>query len=161
MPVIVERQQDRFADDKNAALGHIGRSIQNFRRSYDIAWANGRRTGKQAGRPCLWTPVWFRNNNWPAPLRKAKKPVCHLADCSFFQGILSEQVMTSALNAQTMLVAGRITRDEALKSLKSTVRRTETSQTAPAEKDFYQLPDRNRFCSVNCLLQRDRSLNHS
>jgi tetratricopeptide (TPR) repeat protein len=57
-------------------------------------------------------------------------------------GTLTEQMMTAALNAQSALASKKTTREQAIKSLRSSVRRTGTNQTAPAERDFYQLPDR-------------------
>lgn len=57
-------------------------------------------------------------------------------------GLITEAGMTAALNAQNLLRSGKVSKEQALKSLKTSARRNTTSQSQPAERDFYGLPDR-------------------
>ncbi|CAN5559330.1 hypothetical protein BH10CYA1_BH10CYA1_25890 [soil metagenome] len=58
-------------------------------------------------------------------------------------GMISEAGLTATLNAQSLLRNGRVTREQAIKSLKSSSRRNTSSGTQqPSERDFYGLPDR-------------------
>jgi len=60
-------------------------------------------------------------------------------------GLITEAAMTSALNAQSALLAGKVTKEQALSSLRSNARRSvmrAENAPAPTERDFYQLPDR-------------------
>ncbi|HEY9718877.1 MAG TPA: tetratricopeptide repeat protein [Trichormus sp.] len=60
-------------------------------------------------------------------------------------GVLTEAAMTSALNAQSALLAGKVTKEQAINSLRSNARRSvmrAENAPAPTERDFYQLPDR-------------------
>jgi tetratricopeptide (TPR) repeat protein len=60
-------------------------------------------------------------------------------------GVLTEAAMTSALNAQSALLAGKVSKDQAINSLRSNARRSvmrAENAPAPTERDFYQLPDR-------------------
>jgi tetratricopeptide (TPR) repeat protein len=67
-------------------------------------------------------------------------------------GVLTDAVMTSALNAQSAFLAGKVTKDQAIKSLKSSVRRTAAAGSGPAERNFYQLPDRRSLLMGELLI---------
>ena len=57
-------------------------------------------------------------------------------------GVLLESTMAAAINAQQALMAGKVDRERAIKSLRNSAKRTFSNSTGPAERDFYQLPDR-------------------
>jgi len=58
-------------------------------------------------------------------------------------GMISEAGLTATLNAQSLLRNGRVTREQAIKSLRSSSRRNISSGAqTPVERDFYGLPDR-------------------
>jgi tetratricopeptide (TPR) repeat protein len=57
-------------------------------------------------------------------------------------GMISEAGLTATLNAQSLLRNGRVTREQAIKSLKTSSRRNTSSGNQQSERDFYGLPDR-------------------
>lgn len=79
-----------------------------------------------------------------AAIDKSNETGLPFARLLVLSGVITESAMTSALNVQGMLDAGKVERDQALKTLKSSGRKTVTSSAtpAPSERDFYSLPDR-------------------
>ncbi len=57
-------------------------------------------------------------------------------------GMISEAGLTATLNAQSLLRNGRVTREQAIKSLRTSSRRNTSSGAQPSERDFYGLPDK-------------------
>ncbi|HEY9777971.1 MAG TPA: tetratricopeptide repeat protein [Planktothrix sp.] len=58
-------------------------------------------------------------------------------------GVLTDSIMQATLNAQSMLLSGRVDKEQAIKSIRASSRRNVmASVPRPTERDFYQLPDR-------------------
>jgi len=58
-------------------------------------------------------------------------------------GVISESLLTSALNAQILIRDGKITKEQAIDALQSATGRHKPIETTLAEKGFYQIPSRH------------------
>lgn len=74
-------------------------------------------------------------------LQRSLESAVQLGRCLVLAGIISESILTAALNAQSLLRANRVDRVQAIKSLKTSFGRLTNGASDFAERDFYWLPE--------------------